>query len=471
MQLIITYCAHEEQKRKRHEFPSITAGTLSQIASKNETSNIVLDEYFLGSQDFNYNLHHHIKKALKNNEKIAISFSITNDTAEHALEIMRMLKEKYGNKITTLLGGMQVNLMPEAFTQNTINGKLPADVIGIGDGEKILPEILNDIENNNLQKIYKGQTNTNDKEFASYDNFIHPKVISWYPNKLIEITKWTQNLFNQEFDFRFPHIPNLTVEGYYAGNCTWKELNGEPCSFCLDRETRKKNISLEEYIEYEAELVKKNHPRVIADKAPNFMPIRQKEQREYLERYIELMNQHQYRVPRQVSSNLISIHEENIDLYKKAWIYGFSFGVESFNEKILKQQNKPQKNKTHIYKTFDILEQNQIWFNCQTIIGSINESEETLDEMKTELQYIAGNYKYCDLLSPTLLSLYPGTKDYQEYEQTYPENEYWKKYQENGYLSIPDMNKLSLEYMQECNKNNLNPEYLMQYFRENLKIR
>ena len=154
--------------------PSGTVATLNQIAQENGIEHHGFDEGFPAKEMVRRAIKEAVVSEIRSRGRAILNFSILLYNAKSTIEFIAELKHEFGCRIVTVVGGQLVPAAKEAYLKNR-----DVDVVAIGDGEILLPQIHSAVANGFQRRLYHGpefwlQNDPNRQgqfAFTSYDNF------------------------------------------------------------------------------------------------------------------------------------------------------------------------------------------------------------------------------------------------------------------------------------------------------------
>ena len=303
--------------------PSSTVATLLEIEKELGQNDIIgIDEAFPGELETRNKIKELIEDDASEGKIPALLFTLLLYNSERTIKYIQELKKEFGEKIKVIIGGQLVPLAREAYLKNE-----NIDAVCVGDAEKILPQLLRDLEAGNLKEEYEGWVmDEKDKKFSgvSFERF-------W---------KIKDRMATQKRQVGFSQ---LTIQGPGGPGCAWAISNNKgPCSFCSLQNVEVKNeMTIEEYLEIEKQLEDQFQPDRFFDVASQFLPtLNQIEKIVWLKKYIEVREEKGIKAEKYAYFTVSSIDDEVAILLKEAGISEVYLGVDHFNEKALQEENK-----------------------------------------------------------------------------------------------------------------------------------
>ncbi len=132
--------------------PSSTVATLLEIEKELGQNDIIgIDEAFPGELETRNKIKELIEDDASEGKIPALLFTLLLYNSERTIKYIQELKKEFGEKIKVIIGGQLVPLAREAYLKNE-----NIDAVCVGDAEKILPQLLRDLEAGNLKEEYEG---------------------------------------------------------------------------------------------------------------------------------------------------------------------------------------------------------------------------------------------------------------------------------------------------------------------------
>ncbi|MFA5188155.1 MAG: radical SAM protein [Patescibacteria group bacterium] len=387
---------------------------------------IGIDEAFPGEAETKNKIRRLIENDISEGKITALLFTLLLYNSERTLKYIEELKHVFGEKIKIIIGGQLVPLAREAYLKNK-----NIDAVCVGDAEKILPELLRDLEVGNLKGEYAGWVmNEKEKKFSgvSFDHF-------WQIKERMETQK-------KEVGFS-----QLTIQGPGGPGCAWaiSSMKG-PCSFCsLQNVEVKSEMTIEEYLENERVLEQQFHPDRFYDVANQFIPsVSPHEKVEWLKKYIEIRKAKGIKAEKYAYLTVPSVDAEVAELLKEAGISEVYLGIDHFSEEALKQENKSFRKRETLEKCLNALKSNGISFRAGIVLGSAEESLETLESVRNGVRWMTENYR--DIIKAVgifPIEMLPGSKDFEKMREAGLCPGLFVKFDESGYLSRDEQREMT----------------------------
>ncbi len=334
-----------------------------------------------------------------NRENISI-VGITCLTAfyEEVVELSNLLK---ANNKMVIIGGVHPTFLPKQTLVDT-----NADYIICGEGEIAFSHLLaNDLNNEGIKGVY-GQNDLNNSNIT----FKNAEIVENLDD--IPFPDWEQ--IN-------PNTYPQATHGFFAKNFPIgfiTSTRGCPysCKFCASPSFYKKRIrfrSPENIIEEIKYLI--NHIKV---KEIHFEDDNLTFDRNHISEICNLILENKIKInwgcPNGIRAD--KVDDELIKLMKKAGCYFFFYGIESSNDKILKNINKGESSEV-IRKSIKLAKKNQIICNGFFVFGLPGETKESIKE---SIQFAIDSK--LDLAQFLILDVLPGCELWNELEGQFKPN-------------------------------------------------
>lgn len=416
--------------------PSSTVATLLNIEKELGRNDIIgIDEAFPGEAETRTEIKRLIENDINEGRIPALLFTLLLYNSERTLKYIEELKQEFGEKIKIMIGGQLVPLAREAYLKNK-----NIDAVCVGDAEKILPELLKDLEDGNLKGEYGGWVmDEKEKKFSgvSFEYF-------WQIKERMEAQK-------KEVGFS-----QLTIQGPGGPGCAWAISNIKgPCSFCsLQNVEVKSENTIEEYLENERKLEQQFHPDRFFDVANQFIPtVSPHEKVEWLKKYIEIRKAKGIKAEKYVYLTVSSVDDEVAELLKEAGICEVYLGIDHFSEEARKQENKSYRKKETLERCLNALKAQGINFRAGIVLGSAEESQETLESVRQGIKWMTENYKeIIKAVGIFPIEMLPGSKDFEKMREAGICPELLKKFDESGYLSRDEQREMTKSWIEHHSK-------------------
>lgn len=386
--------------------------------------------------------------------KTILMFSLLDYNAEETIKLIEKIKREHGEQVITVVGGQLVPFAKEAYSKN-----LNIDCVAVGDGEDLIPKILDDY--NNFGKVKK-----------SYED--------WQKDRGIKVGKLVGGEFSSlDYDNYFAINDFLTAQRE-AGKksqlvvqlsggpgCAWAANNaGGACKFCaLQNITIMNKTSLRTLLEKVKELEDKYPVDRFFDVANQFLPFLDRNQtKEWLKEFIKIKKELGIASGFFVYLTIGSTDEEIAKLLKEAGVEECFIGVDHFEKRILKEQNKSaHSSESERDKTLKFLHENGIKFEFGIVLGATeNENQESLETVRIGILDILEKYpSSLEAISFSPVEIIQGSKVWLELgekikslETEVKKTRFYSKakkaldnFKEKGYLTREEKLTLSIFYM------------------------
>lgn len=384
--------------------------------SKNKIDEIILSDTFRG-------------------EKTTILFTTLLYNAEQTLEYVQDLKLRYGERVTIALGGQLVQHVEQAYLNNA-----DIDSVCVGDAEKILPELLQDLRAGNVQKRYEGWVKDSaDKKFEgmSYKNF-------WQIRERMREQK------------RLEGFSQLVIQGPGGPGCAWAQRAGQ-CKFCgLTNITEMSGTTLREHLANEAVIAREFKPDRFFDVANQFLPtLEHEKQLEWLTEYKKIREELGMTHEKYAYLTIGTLSSANYGpIVAKALrdigIIEVYLGIDHFDKEALREQNKPHKELGQLRRALDALRDNGISFRAGLVLGSAHETKQTLEKVREGIRMLCEEYKgSLKHLGVFPVELIPGAPVFDEMREMGMCPELFEKLNKYGYLTREEQRELTRTFVNQ----------------------
>ncbi len=432
--LVNIHCNPPKRQGQRFDTlisPSGSVATLLKIEEELGRSDIVgIDEAFPDEIESEKEIRRLIEQSLKSGDKPILLFTTLFYNAERSVNLARQLKQDYGSDIQIVFGGQLVPLAESAYLENE-----NIDSICVGDAEIILPQLLQDAGQGQLQQKYEGWVrNLEAKKYAgvSYDHFY----------------AIFERMAEQK---RLAGFTQLTIQGPGGPGCAWASRNGgEPCNFCaLQNITTMSDRTIEESLGNERELEDDFQPDRFFDTANQFIPVLGREQaQEWLRHYISVRNQLGLGAKKYAYLTVSSIDSEIAGLLTQAGVSEVYLGIDHFNPEALRAEGKPHRTREQLQRALDGLRDNGIQFRAGIVLGAARETPETLLAVRDGVQWMVDNYgKSLNALGVFPVEIIPGSAIFEKMRQSGACAHLFEKFETYGYLTRSEQQELTRSYI------------------------
>lgn len=366
-----------------------------------------------------------VEDALVRDEKVVVGYSALVYNARQTLEELAVLKKEFGCSVITVLGGQLIPFAKEAYQRNS-----DIDVVAEGDGEVLLPRILDDVRLGIHSGYYKCLSS--DKRFAlpNYDNYFG------LVGRL--------DLQESEYGLR-----QLSIQGVGGPGCSWAAGNKKgACSFCALQNIEVMNKTpLELYVRCLSSLQDQFRVTRFFDVGNQFLPsLKVSENESFLEELIRLRQIYSVTADTYAYLTVASIKPSLGPLLKKAGVSEVYVGVDHFDDQVLRQQNKSGREST-TFRALDVLRTCAIKFRMGVVVGASEiESTRSFQSLENGIERVMTDYRGI-VQSVGVFPIYvlPGSKVYEELrlESSEARDIMDKFSQKLGYFSPQEVRELS----------------------------
>ena len=293
--------------------------------------------------------------------------------ASDALEISRQIKEEYSRHVPVIMGGTHASIDPQGVLLNQ-----NVDFVAVGEGEGILTEYCNAIENDTSLLSIQGLLGIGE-DGTLIGNPHRPRIrkidtIAFPRRDLLPMSEYFtyQKLHDERInDMRRPKTTMITSRG-----CP------ENCVFCASRCTWGRSWvgrSAENVVDEIEELVKDYGIREI-----DFLDDSISVSRERLQRICELLIERKLSIKWATPNGIAiwSLDEDILGLMKKSGCYRLTFGIESGNRETLAFIRK-RYTYDHALKIIKHANRIGMWTVGTLIIGFPFETREQMEDTIT----------------------------------------------------------------------------------------
>lgn len=323
--------------------PSLGLLTIANILNKDH--NIIIENENI--RDINFN-----------EEIDIVGITVTVDVLPRAIEVAKIFRAK---NIPVVVGGIHITAVPEGYLDYF-------DVISVGMAETTWPDIIRDLENGSLKKIYYCNTKISGSDIVSP----------------------AYNLINKK-DYLYSNIVST------SRGCPFK------CDFCYNSCNSYSNFYVNRPI---ADVVKdiktigKKHIMFIDD---NFIG-----NPKWTKEFLLAIEPLRIKWNAAVTANIANM-SELLDLMAKTGCQSLFIGFESINNESLSTVHKKQNNVTQFEKLVSEIHKRGIMINASFVFGLDGDTKETFN---STLKWIVDNK--IETVTSHILTPYPGTKLYDD---------------------------------------------------------
>lgn len=292
-------------------------------------------------------------------EKVDIvGITVTVDVLPRAINIAKKYREM---NVPVVVGGIHITAVPEKYLEYF-------DVISVGMAETTWPDIIKDLENNKLKKIYYCNTNINGSALVSP----------------------AYNLIDKK-DYLYSNIVST------SRGCPFK------CDFCYNSCNTYSNFYVNRPIDdviRDINTIAKKHIMFIDD---NFIGNPQ-----WTREFLRAIKPLKIKWNAAVSANIVNM-PDLLDEMAESGCKSLFIGFESINEESLNNVHKKQNSVEQFEKLVSELHKRDIMINASFVFGLDGDDKNTF---KTTLKWIVDNK--IETVTSHILTPYPGTKLYNE---------------------------------------------------------
>lgn len=411
--------------------PAGTVATLLEIERQLGIKDAIgVDESYPGREKTREFLHQTIAEHIKR-ERVAILFTTLIYNAEPTIQLMRELRQEYGHHLHIVVGGQLIPLVKEPYLQNT-----DVDTVCVGDAEVILPSLLADLDAGSARLLYQGTLQHSGKRRvfagASYDGF-------YMLEERMKVQRERAG-FSQ-----------LLIQGPGGPGCSWAANNPEgPCNFCaLQNITTMNEVTLEEHFAREHALQERYHPDRIFDVANQFFPKQKRnEVIQWLTQYIQARNKAGVTTPQYCYLTVSSVDEEVASLLQQAGIQEVYLGIDHFDPKALKEENKPYRSRNTLTRCLDALKKYGIRFRTGVVMGAARETPETLKSIEEGIAWMQREYRgYVRSIGIFPVEVIPGSDVFAKMKASGVRQDIFQSFEAKGYLTREEQHELTKAYI------------------------
>ncbi|MDU5262413.1 MAG: radical SAM protein, partial [Clostridium celatum] len=258
-----------------------------------------------------------------------VGITVTVDVLPRAIEIAKIYRAK---NIPVVVGGIHITAVPEAYLDYF-------DVISVGMAETTWPDIIKDLENKRLKKIY----------------YCNTKITG---NKIVSPA---YNLINKR-DYLYSNIVST------SRGCPFK------CYFCYNSCNSYSNFYVNRPIEdviKDIKTIGKKHIMFVDD---NFIG-----NPEWTKKFLIAIEPLKLKWNAAVTANIANM-PELLDLMAKTGCKSLFIGFESINNESLNNVHKKQNNVTQFEKLVDEIHKRGIMINASFVFGLDGDTKDTFND-------------------------------------------------------------------------------------------
>jgi len=291
-----------------------------------------------------------IENALAKGNEPVVFCTVLSYNAEGSLNLLRELKDKFGDRVRTGVGGQLIRVSPETYCA------LPyIDHVGVGDAEVILGSLL--IEAKPYAESYLKLDSAQGIHYASfsYENYIGLN------ERLEEMSQYQFGPFSG-----FRQLITESVRG-----CAWAHATRQICEMCalqsIDDAPEFKPFK--EHFRIENQLAQRFNINWIFDVSNQFIPVVGIEKQEqWLADYVEAHRRYSdYEIDKYVYLTTNSISENTAPLIREAGIRVAYIGIDGWDQATLKALHKTR---TDARKALQLCRENELYVRASLVIGA-----------------------------------------------------------------------------------------------------
>lgn len=323
--------------------PSLGLLTIANILNKDH--NIIMENENI--RDINFN-----------EEIDIVGITVTVDVLPRAIEVAKIFRAK---NIPVVVGGIHITAVPEGYLDYF-------DVISVGMAETTWPDIIRDLENGSLKKIYYCNTKISGSDIVSP----------------------AYNLINKK-DYLYSNIVST------SRGCPFK------CDFCYNSCNSYSNFYVNRPIKdviKDIKTIGKKHIMFIDD---NFIG-----NPKWTKEFLLAIEPLRIKWNAAVTANIANM-PELLDLMAKTGCQSLFIGFESINNESLSTVHKKQNNVTQFENLVSEIHKRGIMINASFVFGLDGDTKETFN---STLKWIVDNK--IETVTSHILTPYPGTKLYDD---------------------------------------------------------
>ncbi|MBU6389444.1 hypothetical protein KGQ71_02910, partial [Patescibacteria group bacterium] len=348
-----------------------TVGALAEISRKLGFRAVAIDEAYTGKKEEKLEevVKRQIEFALSQGKEPVVCCSVLMYNAKESLELLRNLKEEYGSRIRTVVGGQLVSIVPQAYLKRAF-----IDQVAVGDAEVILESILV-----GRQQFAEGYINPQTDHYSQvgYQDYLG------FPDRL--------NAMRQVTLGPLTCIGMATIES--VRSCSWAYRRGRRCRFCAlqGMECEPHFTPFEEHFRHQTYLADEFGVNWIFDVSNLWVPTQNKEEAiQWLGDYNAAREQ--YGAPllkKYAYLNTVSINKDTAPLLRQAGIAIGFVGIDGWNEETLRRHGKAGGVK-HIFDALEAAQKNDLYLRANVVMGD-GLSEKSLAELP---EFLKGVIQY-----------------------------------------------------------------------------
>jgi hypothetical protein len=332
--------------------PNGTIAVLNGIARGLGYDSSAIDESYPGpnlqgrERDFVLNyLRSEIEKSWSSGLEPVVYCTLLSYNSESSLGLLKTLKNEFGEKIKTGVGGQLVRVIPETYRNLTY-----IDQVGVGDAEVI------------LQPMLAGQNYAEGWLDSGLNFYAEPNYHGYLGlnNRLNESSRYAFGPFTG--------IRNLCIES--VRGCSWAYLTGKPCEMCALQGVSSQPVfkPFQNHFDLENQLAREFGINWLFDVSNQFIPVTGKNQADWLRGYLIAKNQYsEVDINKYVYLTAASFSSETAPLLREAGIRIAYVGFDGWERGTRTALHKPNINPM---KVLQLCRENDIYVRTSFVIGA-----------------------------------------------------------------------------------------------------
>ncbi|OGY43008.1 MAG: hypothetical protein A2Y67_03410 [Candidatus Buchananbacteria bacterium RBG_13_39_9] len=378
-------------------------------------------------------LHQEIENDLVQEVTSAIFCSVYSYNAEQSLKLLQTLKQEYGDRIRTGVGGPLIRVIPATYQS------LPfIDHVGVGDAEVVLESLL--IGERTFSEGYLQLNPETGQHYArfSYDNYLA------LADRLKVMSQLQYGLFT--------NIRHLVLES--VRGCSWANAIGKPCEMCSLQSINSAPLfkPFPEYFDIENQLAEKLNINWVFDVSNQFLPVMGLNQQEkWLKEYLDARKKFsQTKINKYAYLTANSITERTAPLLREADIRIIYIGFDGWNSETRHALHKPQ---VDPFKVLQICRDNDLYVRTGTVIGA-GATDSNVQELPDFAKRMISEYQGTILTWGLFLEeILPGSYAWSNLQKQAQQNNWqevtrlYQFFTEHGFLRRDQQEKLTEHYL------------------------
>lgn len=443
------HCTQDKEYDERFDTLMMPSGSIAALVTVSEALRqkydflqpaLAIDESYpalnVHGQEREYLLRYlrqEIEKDLAQDVIPAIFCSVYSYNAEQSLKLLQLLKEQYGSRIRTGVGGPLIRVIPDTYQS------LPfIDHVGVGDAEVVLAPLL--IGNKPFSQGYLQLNPEKCQHYArlSYDGYLA------LADRL--------EVMSQLQYGPFTNLRQLSVES--VRGCSWAKAIGKTCEMCSLQSISSAPLfkPFTEYFDIENQLAEKFNINWVFDVSNQFLPVMGLSQQErWLQEYLLARQKYsRAKINKYAYLTANSISERTAPLLREADIRIMYIGFDGWNSQTRQALHKPQ---VDPFKVLQICRENGLYVRTGTVIGAgvTNPNVQELPEFaKSMISQYQGTMLTWGLFLEEIL---PGSQAWSNLQKEARQNNWqevtslYQFFTEHGFLMRQQQEKLTEHYL------------------------